>query len=315
MVRFAVGYRSRAFVTFGRPIPLDGFDPDVAARRCSIWRTWCARRSAGSTRCCRRRCVAAAMRPSITRADLDRPHRRDARHAAGDRRQPGGDERPTRRSRRPPSRSRHAASSSIEDGRFRVRERNVLRYYAPIDPAPARRPPARPTDARRSIEGIFPRPRASHDSATAGFALRDGAGAGLRAALHRRRDRSRKRSPRSRRSPARPAADARLSRRERRDRRRGRRRRRATTCSILDAIVALGHRAQHLAEADAARTRRRSRHLRRQPAPHPRAGRPSTGSSCASTWRTRRTPTSRCRSSRRCGGRATATSASCSSRT
>ena len=27
MVRYAVGYRSRAFVTFGRPIPLDGWDP------------------------------------------------------------------------------------------------------------------------------------------------------------------------------------------------------------------------------------------------------------------------------------------------
>src|SRR5215207_9416178 len=27
MVRFAVGYRSRAYVTFGRPIPLDGHDP------------------------------------------------------------------------------------------------------------------------------------------------------------------------------------------------------------------------------------------------------------------------------------------------
>src|SRR6188768_4200471 len=28
MVRYAVGYRSRAFVTFGRPIPLDGWEPE-----------------------------------------------------------------------------------------------------------------------------------------------------------------------------------------------------------------------------------------------------------------------------------------------
>ena len=33
MVRYAVGYQSRAFVTFGKPIPLDGCDRRVAARR------------------------------------------------------------------------------------------------------------------------------------------------------------------------------------------------------------------------------------------------------------------------------------------
>ena len=43
---------------------------------------------------------------------------------------------------------------------------------------------------------------------------------------------------------------------------------------LLDVIVASGHRAEHLAQADAARRRRRSRDVRRQPAPHPRAGRP-----------------------------------------
>ena len=31
MVRYAVGYQSRAFVTFGAPISLDGYDPDPAA--------------------------------------------------------------------------------------------------------------------------------------------------------------------------------------------------------------------------------------------------------------------------------------------
>ena len=39
MVRYAVGYRSRAFVTFGAPIPLDGYDPEVAARRAWTSRT------------------------------------------------------------------------------------------------------------------------------------------------------------------------------------------------------------------------------------------------------------------------------------
>ena len=33
MVRYAVGYRSRAFVTFGRPIPLDGIDAESRKRR------------------------------------------------------------------------------------------------------------------------------------------------------------------------------------------------------------------------------------------------------------------------------------------
>ena len=85
---------------------------------------------------------------------------------------------------------------------------------------------------------------------------------------------SRKRSSAVARSARRgPAADARLPRRERRELRRGRRRGRASTSRIIDAIVAVGHRAQHLAEADAARPRRRPRDRRRQHAAHPRAGR------------------------------------------
>ena len=43
MVRYAVGYRSRAFVTFGAPIPLDGCDAAVAHATCWSWRAWCAR--------------------------------------------------------------------------------------------------------------------------------------------------------------------------------------------------------------------------------------------------------------------------------
>ena len=33
MVRYAVGYRSRAFVTFGQPISLDGIDPEITRKR------------------------------------------------------------------------------------------------------------------------------------------------------------------------------------------------------------------------------------------------------------------------------------------
>ena len=70
------------------------------------------------------------MRPSITRRDLeariDRSDRGARRHVAPTSASPAAG----RRSRRPPSRSKRAASSSHERGRFRVRERSVLRYYA-----------------------------------------------------------------------------------------------------------------------------------------------------------------------------------------
>ena len=60
---------------------------------------------------------------------------------------------------------------------------------------------------------------------------------------------------------------------------------------LMDLIVAARHRAEHLAQAHAARRRRRPRHLRRQPAAHSRSRRASTASSSGSTWRTRRTRT------------------------
>ena len=101
--------------------------------------------------------------------------------------------------------------------------------------------------------------------------------------------RSRKRSPpRARVEAQRPAADARLPRRERRDASPKPTPPRATTCRSSTPIIAVGHRPQPVAEADAARARRRSRQRRRQPAPHPRPR--ARGSSCASTWRARRTP-------------------------
>jgi len=129
MVRFAVGYQSRAFVTFGAPIGLDGYDPEsrrdvmTLARhiRDAIGRLYKVLPTA---------VVAAAMRPSITRRELE--SRADelieTLQAAG-------------------------ANMGVESGRqaveeaagllesrniivvergglFRVRERTVLRYYA-----------------------------------------------------------------------------------------------------------------------------------------------------------------------------------------
>jgi glycerol-3-phosphate O-acyltransferase len=128
MVRFAVGYRSRAFVTFGAPIPIGEFDPDSRKGLVSL-----AHRVQFTVGMLHKvlptALVAAAMRPSITRADLV------ARvEALIDRLAADGANLAVR-----------SAQDAVEDGvtRFvkhdvlvdappliRVRERNVLRYYA-----------------------------------------------------------------------------------------------------------------------------------------------------------------------------------------
>ena len=130
MVRYAVGYQSRAFVTFGKPIPLGGYDPES------------------------RRDVMALGAPDPRH---DRPALQGA--ADGDRRR--GDaavddaararrRAPTRSSTRCASRTptsrvqtgREAVEAGAQmladrniihverGGRYRVRERTVLRYYA-----------------------------------------------------------------------------------------------------------------------------------------------------------------------------------------
>jgi glycerol-3-phosphate O-acyltransferase len=54
MVRYAVGYRSRAFVTFGKPISVDGIDPH--SRRQVLDLTHATMKAIGTprSRCCRR---------------------------------------------------------------------------------------------------------------------------------------------------------------------------------------------------------------------------------------------------------------------
>src|SRR5215210_5895369 len=70
MVRYAVGYRSRAFVTFGRPIPLDGWDPE--SRRDVLELGRLTRTSIGKlVKVLPTAVMAAAMRPSIARNDLE----------------------------------------------------------------------------------------------------------------------------------------------------------------------------------------------------------------------------------------------------
>ena len=127
MVRFAVGYRSRVFVTFGRPISVDGFDP--SSRRSVLDLAQLVRRAIGRLyKVLPTALVAAAMRPSITRADLVGrvDSMLDTLRATG--------------ANLAVTSGREAVAAAeepfqtrgiivIEGNRFRVRERNVLRYY------------------------------------------------------------------------------------------------------------------------------------------------------------------------------------------
>ena len=128
MVRYAVGYRSRVFVTFGSPIPVTGVDPesrsDVLAfaklvREC-VGRLYKVLPTA---------VFAASMKPSTTRRDLEA--RIDALL----------DVLRERRANLGVTSGRDAVEAATElletrgiivheRGRFRVRNRSVLRYYA-----------------------------------------------------------------------------------------------------------------------------------------------------------------------------------------
>ena len=128
MVRYAVGYRSRAFVTFGEPILPTGVDPQ--ARRDVLEFAHEIRDAIGRLmKVVPTMIVAAAMRPSIARADLESRVARlvDTLAAAG------GNLAATspRVIVEEAGRLFEARGIVVEEaGRFRVRERTVLRYYA-----------------------------------------------------------------------------------------------------------------------------------------------------------------------------------------
>jgi len=128
MVRYAVGYRSRAFVTFGAPIEVEGVDPD--SRRAVLDLTHAVMGAIGRQyKVLPTAIVASAMRPSVTRRELGQ--RADAlvdtlRACGANLGVASGPE---------------AVDAAIEPleargvlavsrGRVRVRNRAVLRYYA-----------------------------------------------------------------------------------------------------------------------------------------------------------------------------------------
>ena len=128
MLGLAVGYRSRAFVTFGTPIAVGAYDPD--SRKDALDLAHLTRDTIGRLyKVLPTAMVASAMRPSIARADLESriaaalDHLnatganllvRDVKHVVED----------------GVSRLEHRGVIQTSADRFRVRDRNVLRYYA-----------------------------------------------------------------------------------------------------------------------------------------------------------------------------------------
>jgi hypothetical protein len=128
MVRYAVGYRSRAFVTFGAPIAAAGCDVHSRTDVLELARTVRARIGL-LYKVLPTALFAAAMRPSIARRDLEARIDRLIEELAA------------RRANLAVTSGREAVAAAAEPletrgivvaehGRFRVRERTVLRYYA-----------------------------------------------------------------------------------------------------------------------------------------------------------------------------------------
>ena len=128
MVRYAVGYRSRAFVTFGDPIRIDGVDPE--SRREVLDFTHHVMHVIGRLyKVLPTAIVANAMRPSITRRDLASRADAliDALRAAGANMGVDSGADAVDQALEP-----MAARGILvaERGRVRVRQRSVLKYYA-----------------------------------------------------------------------------------------------------------------------------------------------------------------------------------------
>ena len=128
LVRYAVGYRSRAFVTFGKPISLDGVDPESKKAVMDVTRH--VRSEIGRLyKVLPTAVLAAAMTKSATRAELkariggvlDTLNAANANLSVK-----SADE--VLSAATEPLITRNIIV--VEQGRYRVRERNVLRYYA-----------------------------------------------------------------------------------------------------------------------------------------------------------------------------------------
>jgi glycerol-3-phosphate O-acyltransferase len=127
MVRYAVGYRSRAFVTFGRPIPLEGYDPE--SRRSVLDLAHVVQRDIGRLyKVVPTALLAAGMRPSIARREL-----RDRIAAILDTLRATGANLAVQTADEVLDAATEPLETrgiiAVEHGTYRVRERHVLRYY------------------------------------------------------------------------------------------------------------------------------------------------------------------------------------------
>ena len=142
MVRHAVGYESRAFVTFGPPIPLGSFDPD--SRRDLVTLAHRVHDAVGRRhKVLPTALVASVMRPHMARAELDRAStiasaaRRGGRQPRGEHR----DGRPrtkasrARRARRPRRRGPDAPRARSRRRSATTRARSSICSRRPKDDA------------------------------------------------------------------------------------------------------------------------------------------------------------------------------------
>jgi glycerol-3-phosphate O-acyltransferase len=128
MVRYAVGYRSRAFVTFGAPLPVSDIDTHSRSEVLELARL-IRRRIGALYKVLPTALFAAAMRPSITRQDLEERIDRIIEELAAKRANLGVTSgRQAVEEAAEPLETRNIVM--LERGRFRVRDRSVLRYYA-----------------------------------------------------------------------------------------------------------------------------------------------------------------------------------------
>lgn len=129
MVRYAVGYQSRAFVTFGKPITITGWTAD--AKRDVMELGYLVRDTIGLLhKVLPTAVLAAVMRPSIEQRDLENR----AEDLIGILRAAGANLGVTSGREAVEAGTPLLADRGIihveRGGRFRVRERTVLRYYA-----------------------------------------------------------------------------------------------------------------------------------------------------------------------------------------
>jgi glycerol-3-phosphate O-acyltransferase len=128
MMRYAVGYRTRAFVTFGQPIAVSEYNPQV--RRDVLDLAHRMRDAIGRVfKVTPTSLVASAMRPSISRHDLELR----ADDLLGALRSCGANlavETGAQAVSQASAPLRARGVLAIEGDRFRVRSRSLLRYYA-----------------------------------------------------------------------------------------------------------------------------------------------------------------------------------------